>query len=80
MPHEFYHGKIGRIFYVTGHAIGIIIDKRVWYVVLSVTLQCLTLKHISIIASLLNELMFMLNIADDNYLVRLTNVLDSLYS
>ena len=29
MPHKFYHGKTGRVFNVTKHAIGVIVNKRV---------------------------------------------------
>jgi large subunit ribosomal protein L21e len=29
MPHKFYHGKTGRIFNVTKHAVGVIVNKRV---------------------------------------------------
>ena len=29
MPHKFYHGKTGRVFNVTKHAVGIIVNKRV---------------------------------------------------
>jgi len=29
MPHKFYHGKTGRVFNVTPHAVGIIVNKRV---------------------------------------------------
>ena len=29
MPHKFYHGKTGRVFNVTTHAIGVIVNKRV---------------------------------------------------
>lgn len=29
MPHKFYHGKTGRVFNVTQHAVGIIINKQV---------------------------------------------------
>merc|ERR1719251_799458 len=29
MPHKVYHGKTGRIFNVTKHAVGIIVNKRV---------------------------------------------------
>jgi len=29
MPHRFYHGKTGRVFNVTRHAVGIIVNKRV---------------------------------------------------
>jgi ribosomal protein L21E len=32
MPHRFYHGKTGRVFNVTRHAVGIIVNKRVRYV------------------------------------------------
>jgi len=31
MPHRFYHGKTGRVFNVTRHAVGIIVNKRVRY-------------------------------------------------
>lgn len=34
MPHRFYHGKTGRVFNVTRHAVGIIVNKRVRYVFL----------------------------------------------
>ncbi|XP_013774893.1 60S ribosomal protein L21-like [Limulus polyphemus] len=29
MPHKFYHGKTGRVFNVTPHAVGVIVNKRV---------------------------------------------------
>lgn len=29
MPHKFYHGKTGRVFDVTKHALGVIVNKRV---------------------------------------------------
>jgi large subunit ribosomal protein L21e len=29
MPHKFYHGKTGRVFNVTPHAVGIIVNKQV---------------------------------------------------
>ena len=29
MPHTFYHGKTGRVFNVTPHAVGIIVNKQV---------------------------------------------------
>lgn len=29
MPHKFYHGKTGKVFNVTKHAVGVIINKRV---------------------------------------------------
>ena len=29
MPHKFYHGKTGRVFDVTQHAIGVIVNKQV---------------------------------------------------
>ena len=29
MPHKFYHGKTGRIFNVTKHAVGVVCNKRV---------------------------------------------------
>ncbi|KAH7640444.1 ribosomal protein L21 [Dermatophagoides farinae] len=29
MPHKFYHGKTGRIYNVTKHAVGIVVNKRV---------------------------------------------------
>ncbi|KAJ8879000.1 hypothetical protein PR048_019606 [Dryococelus australis] len=29
MPHKFYHGKTGRVFNVTQHALGVIVNKRV---------------------------------------------------
>merc|ERR1712071_359790 len=28
MPHKFYHGKTGRVFNVTQHAVGIIVNKQ----------------------------------------------------
>ncbi|CAF0868411.1 unnamed protein product [Didymodactylos carnosus] len=31
MPHKFYHGKTGRVFNVTRHAVGVIVNKRVRY-------------------------------------------------
>jgi len=29
MPHKFYHGKTGRVFNVTAHAVGVIVNKKV---------------------------------------------------
>jgi large subunit ribosomal protein L21e len=29
MPHKFYHGKTGRVFNVTAHAVGVVINKHV---------------------------------------------------
>ncbi|XP_046343017.1 60S ribosomal protein L21-like [Haliotis rufescens] len=29
MPHKFYHGKTGRIFNVTPHAVGVIVNKQI---------------------------------------------------
>jgi len=29
MPHKFYHGKTGRIYNVTTHAVGVVVNKRV---------------------------------------------------
>uniref|UniRef100_A0A915J190 60S ribosomal protein L21 n=1 Tax=Romanomermis culicivorax TaxID=13658 RepID=A0A915J190_ROMCU len=29
MPHKFYHGKTGRVFNVTQHGVGVIVNKRV---------------------------------------------------
>ena len=29
MPHKFYHGKTGRVFNVTAHAVGVVINKKV---------------------------------------------------
>merc|ERR1719215_351942 len=29
MPHKFYHGKTGRVFNVTAHAVGVIVNKSV---------------------------------------------------
>nr|CAG4652273.1 EOG090X0GT4 [Triops cancriformis] len=29
MPHKFYHGKTGRVFNVTQHAVGIIVNKQI---------------------------------------------------
>lgn len=29
MPHKFYHGKTGKVFNVTTHAVGVIVNKRV---------------------------------------------------
>jgi len=29
MPHKYYHGKTGRVFNVTKHAVGVIVNKRV---------------------------------------------------
>ena len=31
MPHKFYHGKTGRVFNVTPHAVGVIVNKQVRY-------------------------------------------------
>merc|ERR1712153_227367 len=29
MPHKFYHGRTGRVFNVTPHAVGVIVNKKV---------------------------------------------------
>jgi len=29
MPHKFYHGKTGRVFNVTPHAVGVVVNKQV---------------------------------------------------
>mmetsp|Transcript_24692 Transcript_24692/g.18695 ORF Transcript_24692/g.18695 Transcript_24692/m.18695 type:complete len:161 (-) Transcript_24692:37-519(-) len=29
MPHKFYHGKTGRVFNVTQHSVGVVVNKRV---------------------------------------------------
>ena len=29
MPHKFYHGKTGRVFNVTAHAVGVVVNKHV---------------------------------------------------
>merc|ERR1711879_219413 len=29
MPHKYYHGKTGRVFNVSKHAVGVIVNKRV---------------------------------------------------
>ena len=29
MPHKFYHGKTGKVFNVTKHALGVVVNKRV---------------------------------------------------
>lgn len=29
MPHKFYHGKTGRVFNVTKHAVGVIMNKQI---------------------------------------------------
>jgi len=29
MPHKFYHGKTGRVYNVTQHALGVVVNKRV---------------------------------------------------
>ena len=34
MPHKIYHGKTGRIFNVTSHAVGVIVNKRVRHKIL----------------------------------------------
>lgn len=34
MPHKSYHGKTGHVYNVTKHAVGVIVNKRVGYVVL----------------------------------------------
>ena len=39
MPHKVYHGKTGRVFNVTKSAVGVIVNKRVGYVVLSFSLN-----------------------------------------
>lgn len=35
MPHKFYHGKTGRVFNVTQHALGVIVNKRVRHRILA---------------------------------------------
>ena len=37
MPHKAYHGRTGRVFNVTQHALGIIVNKRVGYVSFAIT-------------------------------------------
>ena len=32
MPHKSYHGRTGRVYNVTPHAVGVIVNKRVKYV------------------------------------------------
>lgn len=39
MPHKFYHGKTGRVFNVTPHAVGVIVNKQV-------RLDSTSVKHI----------------------------------
>lgn len=29
MPHKFYHGKTGRVFNITKHAVGVVMNKQV---------------------------------------------------
>merc|ERR1712100_352271 len=29
MPHKYYHGKTGRVFNVTAHAVGVVVNKKV---------------------------------------------------
>merc|ERR1711860_90259 len=35
MPHKIYHGKTGRIFNVTPHAVGVVVNKRVRHKILA---------------------------------------------
>ncbi len=67
MPHRFYHGKTGRVFNVTRHAVGIIVNKRVRYVFLN-SIPILSIL-ISVIVLLLNESMFVSNIVINNLFV-----------
>lgn len=29
MPHKFYHGKTGRVFNITKHAVGVVMNKQI---------------------------------------------------
>jgi large subunit ribosomal protein L21e len=35
MPHKFYHGKTGRVFNVSPHAVGVVVNKQVRWVQLN---------------------------------------------
>jgi hypothetical protein len=65
MPHKFYHGKTGRVFNVTPHAVGVIVNKQVRLVNLSFSLSLsLTLIHLIFCLEIVlwkKELMFVLN-------------------
>merc|ERR1711860_158492 len=47
MPHKVYHGKTGRVFNVTPHAVGVIVNKRVGnkYLPKRVNLRIEHVKH-----------------------------------
>jgi large subunit ribosomal protein L21e len=57
MPHRFYHGKTGRVFNVTRHAVGIIVNKRVRYRVIAkrINVRIEHIKHSQCRADFLNR-------------------------
>jgi len=40
MPHKFYHGRTGRIWNVTKRAVGVEVNKQVWWSLTSLKLLC----------------------------------------
>ena len=64
MPHKFYHGKTGRVFNVTPHAVGVIVNKQVRCVCLNLipsSLVKLSFAFSLEIVSLKRESMSVLN-------------------
>ncbi|CAF1553924.1 unnamed protein product, partial [Adineta ricciae] len=57
MPHRFYHGKTGRVFNVTRHAVGIIVNKRVRHRVIAkrINVRIEHIKHSKCRADFLNR-------------------------
>lgn len=45
MPHKFYHGKTGRVFNVTQHALGVVVNKRVRHRILAKRI-CVRIEHV----------------------------------
>ncbi|CAF4522329.1 unnamed protein product, partial [Rotaria sp. Silwood1] len=57
MPHRFYHGKTGRVFNVTRHAVGIIVNKRVRHRIIAkrINVRIEHIKHSKCRADFLNR-------------------------
>ncbi|CAF4914170.1 unnamed protein product, partial [Rotaria sp. Silwood1] len=57
MPHRFYHGKTGRVFNVTRHAVGIIVNKRVRHRIIAkrINVRIEHVKHSKCRADFLNR-------------------------
>uniref|UniRef100_V5HSL4 Large ribosomal subunit protein eL21 n=1 Tax=Ixodes ricinus TaxID=34613 RepID=V5HSL4_IXORI len=45
MPHKFYHGKTGRVFNVTPHGVGVIVNKRVRHRIIAKRIN-LRIEHV----------------------------------